>query len=114
MFNIVKGYGLKTTDIFLDLGCGTLRNGIWLIDYLNKEKYYGLDNHYDSLSIGFNKENLNKKLENKRPHLLASGKFNIEFFNIKFDFILACGLFNHLSKKQKKARSFKNIKYFKN
>jgi len=101
VFNVVKNYGLKKTDTLLDLGCGTMRNGIWLIDYLNKEKYYGLDNHYNSLSIGLNQEILDKKLDAKKPQLLASGKFNIDFFNIKFDFILACALFNHLKEKQK-------------
>lgn len=39
----IKSRGLKPTDKFLDFGCGALRNGIWLIKYLDAGNYYGIE-----------------------------------------------------------------------
>lgn len=42
-FRFLKSVDLKPHHYLLDLGCGTLRGGIPLIDYLEKGHYFGFD-----------------------------------------------------------------------
>ena len=39
----LKSLGLQPRHVFLDLGCGTLRGGIPIIDYLETGNYWGVD-----------------------------------------------------------------------
>ncbi len=41
--DFLKKQGLKPEHYLLDIGCGTLRGGIPIIDYLDKGHYYGIE-----------------------------------------------------------------------
>ena len=43
-YAFLTSYGLQQQHILLDIGCGTLRGGIPLIDYLEPRNYIGIDN----------------------------------------------------------------------
>jgi len=49
---LVKKAGLEEDDVLLDLGCGVLRGGIPLIEYLDVGNYYGMDISGDALEQG--------------------------------------------------------------
>lgn len=86
---LLKKLGLKEDHEFLDFGCGVLRGGIDIINYLDDEKYYGYDISRERLDLGesqFVKSNINKKiyLSDQIPHK-------------KFDVIWAFQVFIHIA-----------------
>lgn len=92
----LKEHGLKTTDIFLDIGCGTLRGGIPIIDYLDTNNYYGVEVRGAVLDEG-RKELQNCKLEHKNPTLLSFHRFNDLQIHTKFDVVFAFSVLIHMS-----------------
>ena len=48
-FDFLKRMGLERTQVLLDLGCGTLRGGIPLIEFLERGHYIGVDVRADVL-----------------------------------------------------------------
>ncbi len=99
-FNYCLERGLKPDDYVLDLGCGALRTGIWLISYLNQGFYFGIDEHLPSLRAGAEYELLLHDLVAKKPRLLCDANFTIDHFDQTFDWILSFSVFIHLSSDQ--------------
>jgi len=64
-----RAAGLMPADYLLDLGCGTLRGGIPLIDYLQRGRYVGIDVRKHALNEG-EKELHAHGLAAKQPTLL--------------------------------------------
>jgi SAM-dependent methyltransferase len=94
--DFLVGEGLKPSSRLLDVGCGPLRAGIWLVDYLDAQNYYGIDINESLLEAGYDIElpaELRPKLA--REHLRASDRFDCDF-GVEFDFALAQSLFTHI------------------
>ncbi|WP_204346112.1 class I SAM-dependent methyltransferase [Psychroserpens algicola] len=87
--------GLKVDDKFLDLGCGTLRGGIPIINYLNEGHYYGIDVRKDVLVEG-KKELKQEGLAHKNPKLISFDNFSELELNETFDVIFAFSVLIHL------------------
>jgi SAM-dependent methyltransferase len=79
---------LKPTDRLLDLGCGSGRVAIWLIPYLQKSRYFGVDTHLRSLVAFAEYEALLHDLLPKSPRLLLDNKFSFGHFETEFDVML--------------------------
>ena len=62
--------GLKKDQEFIDIGCGTLRGGIPIIDYLDAGKYTGIDSRVEVIDEG-KKELKEVELEYKNPDLMT-------------------------------------------
>jgi len=90
------GVGLKPHHRLLDFGCGTLRGGLPLIDYLEPGNYYGLDVRIETLKEACN-ELEESGLENKRPTLIHSNNPSSLTFTGGFDFIWAFSVLIHLA-----------------
>ena len=90
--------GLKPSDNFLDLGCGSLRTGVFVIPHLDSSRYFGMDAHKPSLEAAACYEIPLNDLEIKKPRLLHSSQFELEYWNTKFNWIFAFALFkkNHV------------------
>ncbi len=95
-FEFLKEIGLKPHHNFLDLGCGTLSLGQFLIPFLDIDNYVGMDISQDAilagrglvedLSIGrFTRFIVNEDLIFDNPKVEE-----------KFDFIWSHSVFNHL------------------
>ncbi|SDN52625.1 class I SAM-dependent methyltransferase [Bacillus sp. OK048] len=94
-FSFLKDNGLEPHHSLLDVGCGSLRGGIFFIKYLNEGKYSGLDiNH--SLIRGGEAELKKANLLKKKPMLLVNDSFHFQLFKNKFDFAIAQSVFSHL------------------
>lgn len=89
--------GLQPSHRVLDIGCGSIRTGIWLIPYLENENYFGVDAHLKSLEAAVLYEIPLHRLEEKRPSFLLSRQFELSHFGVDFDWILAFSLFLHLN-----------------
>ncbi len=91
----LKSVGLKPESFLLDIGCGTLRGGVPLIEYLESGHYHGVERRAEVLEEG--KKELEKNgLSGKSPVLRAVEDLSTESFGRKFDFIWAFSVLIHL------------------
>lgn len=87
--------GLQPHHYLLDLGCGTLRGGVKLIDYLEPGHYYGVD--VDDESLEGAREALRETgLEGKGPHIGKVADCDFASLRPAFDYILAYSVFTEL------------------
>jgi len=92
--------GLSPDSTVIDLGCGVLRAGYWLIHFLNPGKYCGIEPSKERLEIGIQYILEPDHVEAKRPRFDTNADFNTSVFNEKFDFFLAYSVWTHASKAQ--------------
>jgi len=95
-FDYLISRGLKPEHRFLDVGCGALRTGIWIIPYLDTGHYFGIDADLTGLLAGAQYEIPFHRFEPKRPRLLHSDRFELNRWNEHFDWIFAFGVIQHL------------------
>lgn len=97
-FQFLLDQGLQKTDKLMDIGCGTLRGGIPMIQYLNKGNYYGMDVRDQVLDEG-RKEIKTAKLEDKEPNLISFDHFSEVSLDVKFNMMFAFSVLIHLEDK---------------
>lgn len=90
--------GLLPHHNILDIGCGSLRGGVPLTQYLDPERYYGIDVSSALIEAGYNREIEGSELARRLPraHLHVTDSFEIPFA-VRFDYALAVSLFTHLT-----------------
>lgn len=96
--DFLVGQGLKPDHRLIDVGCGSLRAGVPLTDYLDAGRYYGIDISADLLEAGYEREIRPAGLAEKLPrdHLHATGAFDLSGFGQEFDFGIAQSVFTHM------------------
>lgn len=90
--------GLKPHHRLLDIGCGSLRGGTKIINYLDAGHYAGSDLHESLLAAGYDIELAREGLTHKLPrsNLVADGEFDFAWCPTRFDFALAQSVFTAL------------------
>jgi len=96
-FEFLIQHGLLRGHKLLDIGCGALRCGIPIIQYLDAGNYYGLDINASLIEAG-RYELAKAGLTAKSPRLMVSDRFEMDRFGASFDFAIAQSLFSHLDK----------------
>lgn len=99
-YQFLVSHGLRPSHTMLDIGCGCLRGGIFLIRYLEAGHYFGVDLNQPLLDAGFEIELKRSELQHKLPrkNLLCLREFEFEcLVEHRFDFALAHSLFTHLT-----------------
>lgn len=91
--------GLLPTSKVLEIGCGVLRVGYWLIHFLDKECYYGIEPAKYRIEIGKKHLLSSEILADKNPQFNFNSVFDTSVFNTKFDFFLSGSIWTHCSKK---------------
>lgn len=94
-FEYLLTQGLKPSDRFLDVGCGSLRGGVHFIRYLDDGNYYGLDINEQLLEAGRGELSV-AGLQDRKVTLLADDAFSFDKFEGQFDYALAQSVFTHL------------------
>lgn len=93
--NFLKAQGLLPDSSLLEIGCGTLRGGIPIIDYLDTGHYYGMDVRQNVIDEAF--EELREcDLQHKLPNIFLFSDNNLQL-NTKFDFIWSFQVFLHMN-----------------
>lgn len=89
--------GLQPADTVLDVGCGCLRAGRHLVDYLEPERYFGVDANLSLLQAGYDLE-LSDEQRAKLPpsHLRANERFDVDF-GVPVDLAIAQSVFSQVS-----------------
>ncbi len=91
----LKNQGLESSNLFLDIGCGTLRGGIPIIKFLEPGNYYGIDVREIALNEA-KKEVVDEKLERKKPNLILFEDFKDLNIESKFDKMIAFSVLIHM------------------
>lgn len=92
----LKQMGLKSTDKLLDIGCGTMRGGRYIVEYLDISNYYGIDTREHIISEGF-KELEEENLKHKEANLICFNTFErLGNFSFKFDVIWSFATLIHM------------------
>ncbi|PKQ46710.1 hypothetical protein [Confluentibacter flavum] len=98
-FDFLVAKGLKPSDKFMDIACGSLRAGVHLIPYLEKGNYLGIDKEKKLIELGLSHELDNKWMTLKEPEFIISNKFEFEKFTKTPNYAIAQSLFTHLPPK---------------
>ena len=89
---------LKPHHVFLDVGCGALRTGQYIIPYLNNKNYYGLDRMPELVEYGLNDILPQETVFEKEPKFSVNDKFNFDFVDKPVDVAWCQSLMSHLCK----------------
>ena len=92
--------GLNPDSKVVDVGCGVLRAGYWLIHFLDADCYFGIEPHKGRLEMGVNDILEPEVLAAKRPRFDTNAHFDTSVFGEEFDFFLAYSIWTHASKRQ--------------
>ncbi len=92
--------GLYPDSKVLDVGCGCLRGGYWLIHFLEPGCYFGIEPNARMLQAGIDRILEPGLIEEKRPQFHTNENFDFSVFGTKFNFILARSIWTHASKEQ--------------
>jgi len=89
--------GLKPRHRLADIGCGSLRAGVKLVDYLDAGNYFGTDLNAALLDAGYEWELIaDQRHKLPRANLIADGEFDFSWAPYPFDVALAQSVFTHL------------------
>jgi hypothetical protein len=100
LLTYVLNAGLKPDSTVVDIGCGVLRGGYWLIHFLNAGCYCGIEPHAGRLEMGIHTILEPEVMAAKRPRFDANSRFDTALFGEKFDFFLAYSIWTHAAKSQ--------------
>jgi SAM-dependent methyltransferase len=94
-FRLLTTLGLRASHDVLDIGCGSLRTGRFLICYLDKGHYYGIEPNEWLIEDAVNEQIGNDLIRIKEPHFDHNADFRTDVFSRQFDFIIAQSIFSH-------------------
>ena len=92
--------GLNPESKVLDLGCGCLRAGYWLIHFLAAAGYHGIEPARQRVDHGLRFLFTREEVEEKRPRFDFNPDFDSSVFGTRFDFFLAGSVWTHAGKRQ--------------
>lgn len=87
--------GLMPSHKVLDVGCGCLRAGFWLLHFLDEGCYFGIEPNEAMLQLGKAEVAGDKLINDKAPHFSNRDDFDFSCFGETFDFILARSIWTH-------------------
>jgi SAM-dependent methyltransferase len=92
--------GLTPYSKVLDIGCGALRGGYWIIHFLNAGNYFGIEPNKIMLDVGKSELFSPEELKSKSPSFDYNDEFKFSVFDVKFDYVVARSIWTHTSKSQ--------------
>lgn len=94
-YHFLIAHGLGHHHNFLDIACGSLRLGQFLIPYLDRGKYFGLEALPALVDRGIEQEFFHDIIQLKAPRFSFNDDFNFSFCP-GFDYAIAQSLVTHL------------------
>lgn len=95
-FDYLVNEGLEPHHRFLDVACGALRLGQFLIPYLDKDNYCGIEGEPTLVECGLRDEVSPRLVELKSPQFVTNYEFELPE-GVQFDWAIAQSLFTHLT-----------------
>mgnify|MGYP001348429059 CR=1 FL=1 len=97
---VLLEHGLSFESTVLDIGCGCLRGGRWIIPLLEPGHYCGIEPQMDMVRKGLERFLEPGMAELKRPRFEHNDRFDASSFGVKFTHFLARSVWTHASKRQ--------------
>jgi len=94
--SFLRSVGLTPDHYLLDLGCGTLRGGIPIIEYLEPGHYYGVESRAHVLAEG-QQELVESGLQDRLPQLFHFNHLRDRDLGRCFDVVWAFSVLIHLT-----------------
>lgn len=91
--------GLSPYHRVLDVGCGALRGGYWLIHFLEPRRYHGIEPNREMLDAGRDIVLEDGLEERKQPAFSNVDDFTFTVFDETFDFVFARSVWTHAAKR---------------
>lgn len=92
--------GVNPHSKVLDIGCGCLRAGYWLVRFLDPDCYCGIEPATQMLERGIDLLLTPELRSGKRPRFDSNDRFDFSVFGTRFDVFLARSIWSHASKAQ--------------
>jgi SAM-dependent methyltransferase len=92
--------GLRPQSRVLDVGCGCLRAGYWLMHFLDPGCYFGIEPDPEVLKAGLEVIVEPETVQRAEAHFSERDDFVFSEFATSFDFVLARSIWTHASKAQ--------------
>ena len=92
--------GLCPYSKLIDIGCGCLRAGYWLIRFLDPGCYFGTEPNAKMLQVGIETCLTPAIVATKQPRFENNDRFDLSVFGTTFDVFLARSIWSHASKQQ--------------
>jgi len=100
---VLLEHGLHTSSRVLDIGCGALRGGYWIMRVLDPGCYFGIEPNREMLQAGLDHLVEPDVLARAQPRFDYNDRFDFAVFGVKFDFYVARSIWTHSSKTQLEA-----------
>jgi SAM-dependent methyltransferase len=95
-YHFLTSQGLTADHRFIDIACGSLRLGQFLIPMLKEGAYFGLEGEPKLVEVGLEKEFLFDIAQRKKPVFAYNYDFDFSRF-ANFEYAMAQSLFTHLT-----------------
>ncbi|MGZ4105601.1 MAG: class I SAM-dependent methyltransferase [Actinomycetota bacterium] len=92
--------GLYPSSKVLDVGCGSLRAGYWLMNFLEPGCYFGIEPRVHEVEEGLRYIVEPELIEYAKPKFAHNEDFDLTVFGTTFDFVLARSIWSHSTKPQ--------------
>lgn len=92
--------GLTPNDRVVDVGCGCLRGGWWIINFLRPGRYFGIEPNRQMLEAGIDVMLGPDLLAEKQPQFSNTDDFDLTVFAATFEFAIARSVWTHASRDQ--------------
>jgi SAM-dependent methyltransferase len=100
ILEVLEREGLVPSSRLLDIGCGALRGGYWLMGFLEPGHYFGIEPNEAMLQVGL-REIVGPELAARADaHFSSNDDFDFSVFGESFDFVVARSIWTHASKRQ--------------
>lgn len=95
-FDFLCAQGLRPEHVVLDVACGSLRAGVYVIPYLEPNHYWGLEKEQTLVTAGLEQELDSAIRTTKNPRFLVNSDFDVTGMSQAADFIWIHSLLTHL------------------